>query len=107
MKHEITYLNLVDKALGSVLHSLRILDLGDLLMAGLVVPTLAPYIDVLATIVGAPLDLLHLIDGDRISLLALCATPNHGRGHHRILTLVRSTLLRGSLYGWLLHPSMG
>jgi hypothetical protein len=113
MKCEITYLNLVDEALGSALHSLRLLDLGDLLMAGLVVLTMVPYIDVLATIVGAPLDLFHFIVGDRLSLLALCATPNHGRGYHRTLTMVRSTLLRGSLYRsrrWspiLLHRSRG
>ena len=54
MKHKITYLNLVDEALDSTLHSLCLLDLGDLLMGGPVVPTLAPYIDVLATIMGAP-----------------------------------------------------
>ena len=107
MKCEITYLNLVDEALGSALHSLRLLDLGDLLMAGLVVLTMVPYIDVLATIVGAPLDLFHFIVGGRLSFLALCATPNHDRGHHRTITMVRSTLLRGSLYGRLLHRSRG
>jgi len=67
MKCEISYLNLVDEALGSALHSLRLLDLGDLLKAGLVVPTLAPYIDVLVTIVGVPLDLYHLIVRDRLA----------------------------------------
>jgi len=80
MKREITYLNLVDEELGSALHSLRLLNLDDLLMVGRVVPRLAPYIDVLATIVGAPLDLFHFVVGDRLSLLAFCATPTTVEG---------------------------
>ena len=107
MKREITYLNLADEALGGTLHPLRLLNLGDLLMAGLVVPTLPSYIDTLATVMGAPLDLRHLVVGDRLGPLALCASPNHVRGHHRTLTMVGSTLLRGSFHGRLLHPSRG
>jgi len=82
--------------LGSALYPLRLLDLGDLLVAGLVVPMLAPYIDVLATIAGTPLDLLHFVVGGRPSFLAFYATPNHGIGYHRTLTSVRSALLCGS-----------
>jgi len=42
MKYDITYPNLIDKKLGCALHPLRLLNLGDLLMAGPVVSTLAP-----------------------------------------------------------------
>ena len=77
MKCEITYLNFVDEALGGALHPFRLFDLGDLLMAGQVVPTLTPYTDMLATIVGTPLDLFHLVVGGRLGPLALYASPNH------------------------------
>jgi len=75
MDYEITYLNLIDKTLGGPLHPLRLLDLGDLFMASLVVSTLAPYIEMLASVMGAPLDQLHLVVGVRLGPLALCASP--------------------------------
>ena len=80
MKCEITYLNLVDEALGGTLHPLRILDLSDHLMASPVVPTLTPYIDMLGTVVGAPLDLFHLVIGDRLGPLALDTSPTTVEG---------------------------
>jgi hypothetical protein len=98
MKCETTYLNLTDEALGTALYPLCLLDLGDLLIADPVVPMLVPYVDVLATIVGMPLDLLHFIVGGRRSFLASCTTPNHGNGYHWTLTSVRSAFLRGSLH---------
>jgi len=95
---ETTYLNFTNEPLSSTLYPLRLLDLGDLLVASLVVPTLAPYINVLATIARTPLDFLHFVVGGRLSFLTLYATPNHGNGYHRTLTPVRSALLRGSLH---------
>ena len=106
-KCEGTYLNIANKTLGGPLHPLRLLDLGDLFVAGPVVSTLAPYTDTLASIVGAPLDLLHLVVGVRLGPLALCAPPHHGQGHHWSLTEVGSTLRRGSLDRRLLQPSRG
>ena len=89
-KCEGTYLNIANKTLGGPLHPLRLLDLGDLFVAGPVVSTLAPYTDTLASIVGAPLDLFHLVVGVRLGPLALCAPPHHGQGHHWSLTEVGS-----------------
>ena len=76
-------------------------------MASPVVPTLAPHIDMVASIVGTPLDLPHLIVGVRLGPLALCAPPHHGRGHHWPLTKVGSAFRCSSLDRWLLHPSRG
>ena len=74
-------------------------------MAGPVVPTLAPNVNVLATIVGTPLDLLHFVIRGRADLLALRATPSHGNGYHRTLTPARGALRRGSLcWGWSWTP---
>jgi len=53
-RNKTTYLNFTDEPLGSALYPLCLLDLGDLLVAGPMVPTLAPYVNVLATIVGTP-----------------------------------------------------
>ena len=80
---EVAYLNFVDKPLGGPFHSLRRFDFGDLLVASPVVPTLTPDINMLAPIVGAPLDLLHFIIKARLGLLALGAPPYHSRGCHR------------------------
>ena len=66
---EITYINLVGKTLGDPLHPLRLLDLSDLFVAGPVVPTLLPHIDMLASVAGAPLDLIHLTVGVRLGPL--------------------------------------
>jgi len=63
----------VDKALGGPFHSLRLFDFGDLLVASPVVPTLTPDINMLAPIMGMPLDLLHFVVGARLGLLALGA----------------------------------
>jgi len=60
-KHKTTYLDYVDEPLGSVLYPCRLLGLGELFVADEVVPTLAPHENVLATIMGAPLDLFHFI----------------------------------------------
>jgi hypothetical protein len=70
---EVAYLNFVDKPLGGPFHSLRLFDLGDLLVASPVVPTLTPDINMLAPIMGTPLDLLHFVVGARLGLLALGA----------------------------------
>jgi len=56
-----THLNFFNEPLSSALYPCRLLSLGELFMAGPVVPTLAPHVNMLATIVGMPLDLLHLI----------------------------------------------
>ena len=98
MKCETTYLNLTDEALGTALYPLCLLDLGDLLIADPVVPMLVPYVDVLATIVGMPLDLLHLIIRGRLALGAPPATPSHSIGYHRTLTSARGALWCGSFY---------
>jgi len=95
-EYKTTHLNFIDEVLGSTLFPLRLLSFGDLLMAGPVVPTLAPYVNMLATIMGTPLDFLHFVIRCRSSLLAFCATPSHGNRYHRTLTSVRRALLRGS-----------
>jgi len=74
-KHKNTYLDFFDEPLGSALYSGRLLGLGELFVTNDVVPTLAPHENVLATILGAPLDLLHLIVRGRLGLLTLRATP--------------------------------
>jgi hypothetical protein len=64
--------------LGGLFYSLRLLDLRDLLVAGLVIPTLTPDINMLAPVVRMPLDLLHLLLRAILGLLALCAPSHHG-----------------------------
>jgi len=44
-------------------------------MTNEVVPALAPHVNVLVTILGMTLDLLHFIVGGRLGLLARCTTP--------------------------------
>lgn len=56
------YLLFTDKTLGGTFHSLH-LHLGDLLVAGLVVSTLAPDVNVLTPVMWVPLDFLHFIVG--------------------------------------------
>ena len=68
--------------LGGPLHPIRLIDFGDFFMTSPVVPTLMPDIDMLAPVVGAPLDLIHFIVGVRLGPFALCTPPYHGRGHH-------------------------
>ena len=104
-EHKTTHLDFIYEPLGSVLHPLHLLGLGDLLVAGRVIPALAPYINVLATITGTPLDFLHFIIRGRLGLLALCATPSHGNGSPWTLTPARGALQRGSLRrGWSWGP---
>ena len=91
-EYKATYLDLIDEPLGSALHPCRFLGLGELLVTNKVVPTLAPHVNVLATIMGAPLDLLHFVVGDRLGLLALRATPSRGNGYQRTLTPTRGAL---------------
>ena len=98
-----THLNFVDEPLGSALYPCRLLGLGELFVTNEVVPTLAPHVNVLATIMGAPLDLLHFVVGGRLGLLARRATPSRGSGYQRTLTLTRGALWRRSLCpGWSL-----
>jgi len=97
-EYETTHLNFTNEPLSITLYPRRLLGLGDLLVAGLVVPALAPYVNVLATIMGTPLDLLHFVIGGRLGLLAFCATPNHGNGYQRTLTPARGALQCGSLH---------
>jgi hypothetical protein len=54
-----------------------------------VVPALAPHVDVLATITGTTLDLLHFIVGGRPGLLARRTAPSRGRRHHWTLIQAR------------------
>jgi len=96
-EHKNTYLDFFDKPLGSALYPGRLLGLGELFVTDEVVPTLAPHENVLATILGAPLDLLHLVVGGRLGLLTLHATPSRGNRYHRTLTPTRGALWRRSL----------
>jgi len=96
-EYETTHLNFTNEPLSSALYPRRLLGLGDILVADPVVPALVPYVNVLATIVGTPLDLLHLAIGGRLGLLAFCATPSHGNGYQRTLTPARGALQHGSL----------
>ena len=82
-EYKTTHLNFINEPLSSALYPRRLLGLGDLLVAGPVVPTLAPHVNMLATIIGAPLDLLHFIIGGRLGLLAFRATPSRGNGYQR------------------------
>jgi hypothetical protein len=97
VEYKTTHLNFINEPLSSTLYPRRLLGLGDLLVAGPVVPMLVSHVNVLATIVGTPLDLLHFIIRGRAGLLALRATPSHGNGYHRTLTPARGALRRGSL----------
>ena len=96
-----THLNFVDEPLGSALYPCRVLGLGNLFVTNEVVPMLAPHVNVLVTIMGAPLDLLHFVVGGCLGLLALRATPSRGSGYQRTLTPTRGALWRRSLCpGW-------
>jgi hypothetical protein len=96
-EYKTTYLDFIDEPLGSALYPRRLLGLYELLVAGPVIPTLAPHVNMLATIVGAPLDLLHFIIGGRLGLLALRATPSGGNRYQRTLTPARGALRCRSL----------
>ena len=58
-------------------------------MTNEVVPVLAPHVDVLATILGMTLDLLHFIVRGHLGLLALRTTSGRGRRHHWTLIQAR------------------
>jgi len=75
VEYKTTYLDFINEPLGSALYPRRLLGLGELLVTGPVVPTLAPHENMLATIMGAPLDPLHFVIGGCLRLLALRATP--------------------------------
>jgi len=96
-KHKNTYLDFFDEPFGSALYSGHLLGLGELFVTDEVVPALAPHENVLATILGAPLDLLHLVVGGHLGLLALCATPSRGNRYHRTLTPTTGALWQRSL----------
>ena len=96
-EYKTTHLNFINEPLSSALYPRRLLGLGDLLMASPVVPTLAPHVNMLVTIVRTPLDFLHFVIGSRLGLLALRTTPSHGNEYHRTLTLARGALRHGSL----------
>jgi hypothetical protein len=75
-EHKNTYLDFFDEPLGSALYSGRLLGLGELLVTDEVVPALAPHKNVLATILGAPLDLMrtstpaiHILHSPEIHIL--------------------------------------
>jgi hypothetical protein len=91
-EYKTTYLDFVDEPLGSALYPCRLLGLGELFVTDEVVPTSAPHKNVLATIMGAPLDLFHFVIGGCPGLLALRATPSHGHGYHWTLTSARGAL---------------
>jgi hypothetical protein len=55
------------------------------------VPTLAPHVNVLATIMGATLDFFYFVVGGRLGLLALCATPSRGHRYHWTLIPARGS----------------
>jgi len=91
-EYKATYLDLIDEPLGSAFHPCRFLGLGELFVTNKVIPTLPPHINVLVTIMGVPLDLLHFVVGGRLGLLALCAPPSRGNGYQRTLTPTRGAL---------------
>ena len=101
----VVYLNFVDKQLDGPLQSLRLFNFSDLLVASPVVSMLIPYINMLAQIVGAPLDLLHFFVGACLGLLALGAPPHHSRGRHWPLPKVGSPLWCSGFNGLLLNLS--
>ena len=104
-KHKTTYLDFINEPLGSTLYPCRLLGLGELFMADEVVPTLAPHENVLATIMGAPLDLFHLVVGGCLGLPAFRATPSRGHGYYWTLTPARGILWwRSSCSGWSWDP---
>jgi hypothetical protein len=53
-EYKTTYLYFINEPLSSALYPCRLLGLGELFVAGPVVPTLAPHVNVLVTIVGTP-----------------------------------------------------
>jgi len=85
-EYKTTHLNFINEPLSSALYPRRLLSLSELLVADPVVPTLAPHVNVLATIVGTPLDLLHFVIRGRLGNGALLATPSHGNWYHWTLT---------------------
>ena len=102
---KIAHFNFIDKLLGSLLHSFRLLDLGVLLVASPVVSTLTPHINMLAPIAGTPLDLLHFIVGACLGLLALGAPPHQSRSRHWPFPKVGRPLRYPGFNGRLRHPS--
>ena len=73
-KHKTTYLDFINKPLGNALYPRRLLGLGGFFVTNKMVPTLAPYVNVLTTIMRTPLDLLHFIVRGRRGFLALYVT---------------------------------
>ena len=72
-------------------------------MSNEVVPALAPHVDVLATITGMTLDLLHFIVEGRPGLLVRRISPGRGRRHHWALIQARGAYWRSGLCsgrGW-------
>ena len=87
--HRTTYLNLVHEAFSRTLHPHGLLRLRELLVTNKVVPVLAPHIDVLATITGTTLDLLHVVIRGLLWLLVRRTASGRGRGHHWSLVWAR------------------
>jgi len=73
-----THLYFIDEPFGSTLHPCRLLGLGEFFVTDKMVPTLAPHLNVLATIMRTPLDFLYFIVGGCWGFLAFCATPDRG-----------------------------
>ena len=105
MEHKTTYLNLVNKTLGCALHPRGLLRLRELFVTNEMVPTLAPHVNMLATILGTALDFLYLIVGGRPGLFALRITSSRGHRCYRTKNLARGALWRRSLHsGWSRAP---
>jgi len=81
-----TYLNLVDVPLSCALHPRGFLRLREFFMTNKMVPTLAPHVNMLATIMGTALDFFYFVVGGRPVLFALRATPS--RSHRYYWTLI-------------------
>ena len=74
-------------------------------MTNEMVPTLAPHVNVLATITGATLDFFNFVIGGCLSLFALCASPSRGHRYHWMFTTARGALWRrGLCSGWSGDP---
>jgi len=58
-------------------------------MTNEMVPTLAPHVNMLATIMGTTLDFFYFVVGGRPGLLTLRATPSHGHRYYWTLIPAR------------------
>ena len=61
-------------------------------MTNEMVSTLAPHVNVLATVMGTALDFLYFVVGGCSGLFALRATPSRGHRYYRTLNSARGAL---------------